>query len=325
MPWSKAQNKLFRAAEHNPEIAAKHGMSHATATKLAHEGVMREHKEGHKHSFRSGGKNREYMRSKLHAKDPSHEEMHAHGTAHHVRDDEHPDGHYGRDHHTARRGMTGGTEYHMTQGPGEGGKHGVQGLEYAEHEDYHGPSGHTMHQREQLSEKGRKQIHETRHMALANTTDGELTAPAKRDANFAQREHHNGKADLRGAMGDVGSFHYEGHEVGSEGLRNNLGSKRVSGHGEPQAGTSTLAGRPMGKEHVSGMGGQGPSGLPAHEHGAGQYAAGARDGAGGHPATDHLDDMTRGTHQLPAHRFAARENVPQEVKEALARTLVRRR
>lgn len=39
MPWSTAQNKLFRAAEHNPAIAKSHGMSHATATKLAHEGI----------------------------------------------------------------------------------------------------------------------------------------------------------------------------------------------------------------------------------------------------------------------------------------------
>jgi hypothetical protein len=190
---------------------------------------------------------------------------------------------------------------------------------------HRGPSGKTMHEREQLGEKGRKQIHEQRHMALANTEGGELTASPSRDANFAQREHHNGKADLRGAVGDAKSMHYEGHEVGQENIRDNLGSERVRGYGEPQGGTTTLPGRPAGKEKVSGLHTQGPSGLPAHEHGASEYSSGARGTAGSHPMTDHLEDETRGTHQLPAHRFAASANVPQEVKEALARTLVRRR
>ncbi len=39
MPWSEAQNKLFRAAEHNPAIAKSAGIPQATAKKLAHEGV----------------------------------------------------------------------------------------------------------------------------------------------------------------------------------------------------------------------------------------------------------------------------------------------
>lgn len=39
MPYNEAQNKLFRAAEHNPKIAKKVGMSQATAKKLANEGV----------------------------------------------------------------------------------------------------------------------------------------------------------------------------------------------------------------------------------------------------------------------------------------------
>jgi len=190
---------------------------------------------------------------------------------------------------------------------------------------HHGPSGATMHEREKLGEKGRKQIHEDRHMALANTEDGELTANATRDPNFSQREHHNGKADLKGAMGDSASFHYEGHEAGSEDLRDNLGSERNRGYGQPQAGTTTLPGRPAGKDHVHGLGTQGPSGLPAHEHGASEYHAGARGTAGGHPTTDHLEDGTRGTHGLASHQFAAEHRVPQEVKEALARTLVRRR
>ena len=39
MPYSAKQNKLFRAAEHNPEIAKKVGIPQATAKKLASEGV----------------------------------------------------------------------------------------------------------------------------------------------------------------------------------------------------------------------------------------------------------------------------------------------
>lgn len=39
MPWNRAQNKLFRAAEHDPTIARSAGIPQATAKKLAHEGV----------------------------------------------------------------------------------------------------------------------------------------------------------------------------------------------------------------------------------------------------------------------------------------------
>ena len=41
MPYNEAQNRLFRAAEHNPEIAKKVGIPQATAAKMAHEGVKR--------------------------------------------------------------------------------------------------------------------------------------------------------------------------------------------------------------------------------------------------------------------------------------------
>ena len=41
MPWSEKQNKLFRAAEHNPAIAKDAGIPQATAAKLAHEGVKK--------------------------------------------------------------------------------------------------------------------------------------------------------------------------------------------------------------------------------------------------------------------------------------------
>lgn len=39
MPYTAAQNKLFRAAEHNPAISKSSGIPQATAAKLAHEGV----------------------------------------------------------------------------------------------------------------------------------------------------------------------------------------------------------------------------------------------------------------------------------------------
>ena len=39
MPWSSAQHRLFEAAAHNPSIAKSHGMSVASASKMASEGV----------------------------------------------------------------------------------------------------------------------------------------------------------------------------------------------------------------------------------------------------------------------------------------------
>ena len=42
MPYSVKQNKLFRAAEHNPAIAKKVGIPQATAAKMAHEGVKKD-------------------------------------------------------------------------------------------------------------------------------------------------------------------------------------------------------------------------------------------------------------------------------------------
>ena len=41
MPWTPKQNKLFRAAEHNPKIAKSAGIPQKTAKKLAHEGVKK--------------------------------------------------------------------------------------------------------------------------------------------------------------------------------------------------------------------------------------------------------------------------------------------
>lgn len=41
MPYTAKQNKLFRAAEHNPKIARDAGIPQKTAKKLAHEGVKR--------------------------------------------------------------------------------------------------------------------------------------------------------------------------------------------------------------------------------------------------------------------------------------------
>lgn len=46
MPWTPAQNKLFRAAEHNPAIAKSAGIPQQTVKKLAHEGVIQGIKRG---------------------------------------------------------------------------------------------------------------------------------------------------------------------------------------------------------------------------------------------------------------------------------------
>lgn len=45
MPYTEKQNKLFRAAEHNPEIAKKVGLSQEQAAKMAHEGIKHEPKK----------------------------------------------------------------------------------------------------------------------------------------------------------------------------------------------------------------------------------------------------------------------------------------
>jgi len=45
MPYSAKQNKLFRAAEHNPAIAKKVGIPQATAAKMAAEGVKKDPKK----------------------------------------------------------------------------------------------------------------------------------------------------------------------------------------------------------------------------------------------------------------------------------------
>lgn len=39
MPWTPAQNKLFRAAAHNPAISKSSGIPMATAAKMASEGI----------------------------------------------------------------------------------------------------------------------------------------------------------------------------------------------------------------------------------------------------------------------------------------------
>ena len=41
MPWTPAQNKLFRAAAHNPAIARSSGIPQAKSSKMAHEGVKK--------------------------------------------------------------------------------------------------------------------------------------------------------------------------------------------------------------------------------------------------------------------------------------------
>jgi hypothetical protein len=41
MPYTEKQNKLFRAAAHDPKIAKAHGMTTTEAKKLASEGVKK--------------------------------------------------------------------------------------------------------------------------------------------------------------------------------------------------------------------------------------------------------------------------------------------
>lgn len=130
--------------------------------------------------------------------------------------------------------------------------------------------------------------------------------------HFAEREHHDGKHE---AHPDASMAH-EGKEFGTEGLRNNLGSKRKSGYGDPQGGTTSLPETPGikgGTEHDHTMGKKLPEGGPVASRGM--------------KSTEHEDlaDETRGTHELPAHEYAAKHDVPQEHKERLAKALMRAR
>lgn len=72
-PWTPSQNKLFRAAQHDPEIAREHGMSQAEAGKLAHEGVKKDETEDDekKAARRSGGDTAKENRE-LATKQPKH-------------------------------------------------------------------------------------------------------------------------------------------------------------------------------------------------------------------------------------------------------------
>lgn len=53
MPYSAKQNRLFRAAAHDSKIAKGHGLSQATASRLAAEGIKGQR---HKVSRRLGVK-----------------------------------------------------------------------------------------------------------------------------------------------------------------------------------------------------------------------------------------------------------------------------
>lgn len=48
MPYTAKQNKLFRAAAHDPKIAKSAGIPQKTASKLAAEGVKKPAKKGKK-------------------------------------------------------------------------------------------------------------------------------------------------------------------------------------------------------------------------------------------------------------------------------------
>ncbi len=41
MPWTPKQHRLFEAAAHNPEVAAKYGIPQQKASQMASEGIKR--------------------------------------------------------------------------------------------------------------------------------------------------------------------------------------------------------------------------------------------------------------------------------------------
>ena len=135
--------------------------------------------------------------------------------------------------------------------------------------------------------------------------------------HFGDREGHDGHYTGEYRSNDERSARMEGNEVGREGMKDNLGSKRKSGYGDPQGGTTTLPGSPEGKIPAHGDG-RGPSGQRLPEHGL-------TGGPRGNAPEEALADETRGTHELPAHQYAAKYAVPQEQREHLARALLHAR
>lgn len=125
------------------------------------------------------------------------------------------------------------------------------------------------------------------------------------------REHHDGHMGDKAHMNHPTSF----KSVGGHAEQGNVKhmNKSLGGHGNPQGGATELPGQDC-DVHAHGQGPQSmgdkmPENTTGHEHGATRTA---------------LADETRGTHELPPHQYAAEHAVPQEVKEGLARVLVRR-
>ncbi len=129
-------------------------------------------------------------------------------------------------------------------------------------------------QKREMFSTGRKGIHAT----FKNKGPAYL----KKGAGEARRFNQGGTTP----DGDRASYEHEANEAGTENLKENLGSKRKSGHGEPQGGTTTVPN--MGAPH------------------------------------EDLKDETRGTKELPSAQYAGKK-VPQEAKERIAKALLRAR
>jgi hypothetical protein len=290
MPWSPRQHRLFEAAAHNKAIAKAHGMEQATASHLAAEGVKKpanpvmhthhpmEH-EMRAHALKTPGKT---------TGDPRGRKIEPVTHEHGARDDlghEPSHGHLRRDEHPGKRGKPfmgarNPNALHRMFGPGEGRGSGFEKGGGREH-----PGGGLSY--------------------LRGGQDAPLHASPD---HFGDREGHDGHVEDHPA-----SYHMEANEVGREGMRDNLGSKRKSGYGDPQGGTTSLPetpGAPGGRSFDHSMGHKMPEG--------GMVVA---RGMHSEPHED-LADETRGTHELPHHQYAAAHAVPQEQREHLARALL---
>ena len=274
MPWTPKQNKLWRAAEHNPAIAKKVGISQQKAGEMAHEGIMKRP-----------------MNPVMHTHHPMESEMKAHAmkTPGHATGDSRgssiePVTHKGKKQPFQARNPN---KLHAMFGPGESHVSGFA--------------------------KGGGREHPTGGLSyLKGGSDAPLHAHPD---HFGDREGHDGHETGEYRSNDEKSAKMEGNEVGREGMKNNLGSKRKTGYGEPQGGTTSLPANPSitSKSYEHSQGNKMPEGGMVKDKGM-------DDGP-----RQNLADDNRGTHAFPPSEYSGGRKVPQEMKERIAKSLLRRR
>jgi hypothetical protein len=217
---------LFEAAAHNPAIAKRVGIPQETAAKMSSEGIKKP------------------MNPVMHTHHPMEAEVKAGRGSDYdeLRHDEHPGekgkvalGPKARPAKEKGPFRAGRAAHHVMFGPGEGRGSGFEKGGGREH-----PEG------------GLKYLRGGQDAPLHASPD-----------NFGKREGHDGHYTGEYRSNDEKSAKMEGAEFGSEGLKENLGSKRKSGYGNPQGGTTD-------ERHEGDLGDEtrGTQELPAHQFSA---------------------------------------------------------